>query len=373
MNLLVSGGKIILSAGACVTVGAFPNLISRSLPVFASTGTSSSVISSNYNTIWSSTGTSETVALDISSVPSGQKTTNALYWYDETGVDTTTLYFDVGRPTGGGGVKNNQPATYTIEGNTGAGGGSAPGSGWVTLVSTVTNGYASRKHTLSSATSLAGYNWVRLNIATSSSSVISLKIDLWDVSGGNRDILHLGDSRVWFGLNHANPHGGSSACDSLGNLMQPSCGFYAPTLNTGMSGAKAADIDSLVAQWLTDMPGFKWATLNIGINDALASAWASSWTTSYQSIVNKLIAAGVKVFCESIGDTSSAGPHANLPAYNSAIAGVVSGTAGAFTGYDEYTFFVNNPSFLSGDQVHATDSGFAALRTAKATYYASLI
>lgn len=345
-----------------------PALVSRSLPVSVSSGTSSSVVSSDYNTIWSSTGTSATIALDISTLSSAQKAAMALYWYDESGVDTTTLYFDVARPTGSGGSKNNQPAAYTIEGNTGAGGGAAPGSGWTTLA-TITNGYASRKHLLT----LTSYNWVRMNISSSSSSVISLKMDLWNIAGGNRDILRIGDSRVWFGDCHKNPHGGSSAADALGNLMQPTCGFYAPTLNTGMSGAKASDIDSLIAQWLTDMPGFKYATLNIGINDALASGWSSGWTTSYQSIVNKLIAAGVTPFCETIGDTSSSGAHANLAAYNSAIAGVISGTPGALTGYDEYTFFVNNPSYISGDQVHATDAGFAALRAAKATYYASRI
>jgi GDSL-like lipase/acylhydrolase family protein len=349
-----------------------PVLLSRSLPVTASTGTSSAVNSSDYNTWWSSTGSSATIAYDISGLTTAQKTTCGFYWYDESGVDTTTFYFDVARATGGGGVKNNQPATYTIEGNTGAGGGAPPGSGWTTLV-TVTNGYASRKHTLSGASSLAGYNWMRMNIATSSSSVISLKAELWDISLAVRDMLRLGDSRTWFGTCHKYPHGGTTACDSIGNLMQPTCGFYSPSINTGMSGAKAADIDSLVAQWLTDMPGFKWATLNIGINDALAGSWSSGWSTSYQSIVNKLIAAGVTVFCESIGDTTAATPHAALPTYNSAIATIVSGTPGCLTGFDEYTFFVNTPSYISGDGVHATDAGFAALTTAKAAFYASHI
>lgn len=365
-SLSMQGG--ILSA----SVASGPVLLSRSLSVFTSSGTASSVSSSNYNTIWTSSGSSATIAWDISGLSGGQKTSNALYWYDETGIDTTTLYFDVARATGGGGSRNNQPGSYTIEANTGAGGGSPPGSGWTTLA-TVTNGYASRKHVLSGASSLAGYNWVRLNITTSSSSNLSLKADLWDISGGNRDILHIGDSRVWFGLTHQNPHSGGTACDSLGNLMQPTLGYYVPTLNTGMSGAHASDIDSLIDQWLTDMPGWKYATLNIGINDALASGWTSGWTTSYQSIVNKLLAAGVqKVFCESIGDTSSSA-HSNLAAYNSAIAGIVSGTSSAETGYDEYQFFVDNPSYISGDQVHATDAGFAALRTAKAGFYPGVL
>jgi hypothetical protein len=345
-----------------------PNLLSRGLPTFVSSGTAADAVSSNYNNIWQSSGSTATITQDISGLTSAQKATLALFLYCETGVDTTTLYFDVARATGGGGVKSNQPSAYTIQGNTAAGGGAAPGSGWATLL-TVTNGYASRKHTFS----LSGYNWYRLNITSSSSSVIALKMDLWDVSGGQRDIIHLGDSRTWFGLNHANPHGGSTARDSLGNLMQPTALFYAPTLNTGMSGAKATDINTLVAQWLTDLGSFKIATLNIGTNDALATGWSSAWSTQYQGIVNKLITAGCKVYCESIGDIASSGPHSALAAYNSAIASIVSGTTGAFAGYDEYTFFVNNPSFISGDGVHATDAGFAALRSAKSTFYAGVI
>lgn len=294
-----------------------------------------------------------------------------LYWYNEVGIDSTTLYYDLARPTGSGGAQTNLPTTYTIKGSTQAGGGgTAPSTGLSTIVSTVSNGYQSRKH----AFSATGLNWIGMDITASSGSNLQLKVDLWDISAGQRDILHLGDSRTWFGLRHSDPHSGGSACDALGNLMQPTTGFYVPTICAGMSGSKASDIDSLVAQWLTAMPGFKAATLNIGINDALASPHSGAWTTSYQSIVNKLIAAGVaKVFCETIGDTTASTPHANLAAYNSAIAGVVSGTSGAFTGFDEYQFYVTTPSYISGDQVHATDAGFAALRTAKAAYYASRI
>jgi hypothetical protein len=344
-----------------------PALLSRSLPTFSSSGTAANAVSSNYNSLFQSAGAAVTIAQDVSGLTSAQKASNALYFYCEAGADTTSLYFDVARG-GNGGSRINQPNAYTIEGNTAAG-GTLPTSGWTTLVTVTANGYASRKHTFS----LSGLNWYRLNITSSSGSSVQLKMDLYDISAGNRDILHLGDSRVWFGLNHANPHGGSSAAASLGDLMQPTARFFAPTINTGMSGNKAADINNLLTQWISNGIICKWATLNIGINDALASAWSSAWTTSYQGIVNRLIAAGCTVFCESIGDTSAAGPHANLPAYNSAIAGVVAATPGCLTGYDEYGFFVSNPSFISGDQVHATDAGFAALRTAKAAFYAGVV
>src|SRR6202034_3349277 len=124
-------------------------------------------------------------AFDISTLSSGQKQSNLLMWYGESGVDTTTLYYDLAHATGTGGVLNDAPTTYTIDVNTGAGGGSPPGSGWSTLQS-VTNGYASRRHALS-AGALSGQNWVRMNMTASSGSVYAMKADLWDTSGAYRD------------------------------------------------------------------------------------------------------------------------------------------------------------------------------------------
>jgi hypothetical protein len=347
------------------------SLVSRPLNAVASSGTVADAISSNYNNRLQITGTTGSVWIDISTLTAAQKASMALYWYNEVGADTTTLYFDLANATGSGGAQTNLPTAYTIKGSTQAGGGSSvPSTGLSTLVTVASNGYQSRKH----AFSAAGLNWVGMDITSSSGSNLQLKLDLYDVSAGVRDMLHLGDSRTWFGLNHANPHGGGTAADSIGNLMQPTAGFYLPTICAGMSGAKVADIASLVSGWLTAMPGFRYATVNIGINDALASSVNGTWSTNYQSLVNTLIAAGVqKVFCETIGDTTSATPHAALPAYNSAIASIVSGTPGCFTGYDEYQYFIDNPSQISGDQVHATDAGFAGLRVAKAAYYATRI
>jgi lysophospholipase L1-like esterase len=216
-----------------------------------------------------------------------------------------------------------------------------------------------------------------MNVTSSSGSNIQLKADIWDVSGGSRLVLQMGDSRNWFGNNHGYPHGGSVACDSLGNLMQPVARFYAPVFNLGMSGAKAADIDTLIAQWLTDFGSAQGRIgtilLNVGINDCLASAVSSGFTTPYQSVVSKGIAAGAKVRCESIGDTTASTPHANLPGYNSAITSIVAGTPGAYNGTDEYTLSVNNPSWLSGDGVHDTDTGFAGVRTQRSIDYAGVV
>lgn len=368
---------IFSSAGikpAAVAALGISVLLSRALPVFASSGTAANGVSSDYNTPWTTTGATATYAMDISGLSAAQKTVNALYFYGESGVDTTTLYADMAHPTGAGGLLSLMPTAYTVEGNTGAGGGSPPGSGWTTLLTVASNSLASQRCVLSGASALTGYNWVRLNITASSGSTISIKLDLFDESGGSRWILQLGDSRGWFGNTHRKPHGGSVSCDSLGNLMQPVLGYYAPHINMGMSGAQAADIDSLVNGWIAIL-GVPYAvTMEMGINNATASGWSSAYTTSMQSIVTKCLNAGArKFFLETIGDSTNSTVHSNINSgYLTAIAGIISGTTNCFAGFDTYTFLNNTPSYLSGDQIHETDTGFVALTTAKgAPFYAT--
>jgi hypothetical protein len=370
-SLFSVGGKIILQGGAAFAIppSGVPNLLSRTLPVYTTTGTSSYTTASNYNNIWTSSGTADTIWIDVSTVSSADLASVALYWYDESGVDTTTLYFDVAHATGGGGVKNNQPATYNILGSTISGGGSPPSSG-TTIAGVITNGYASNLIKFS----LTGYNWVGFQILTSSSSAISIKCDLFDIHLGTRDIWFVGDSRTWFGTCHKNPHSGTVSAAAIADQMQPTAGFFAPFLNLGMSGAKAADMASLVPGWLTAMGAPHSVIFNIGINDATAGPWGSGWSTSFQSAVNSMISAGVsKVFCESIGYTTNSGVASELPTYNSAITTIVNATTGCYTGWDNYTFYLDNPSYISGDTIHPTDAGFAAQRTAQAAFYETLI
>jgi hypothetical protein len=350
--------------------GAF-QLVSRVLNVVSSSGTAANATSSNYNNLLQLTGTTGSVWIDISTLTAAQKASMCLYWYNEVGTDTTTLYYDLANATYIGGAQVNLPTAYTIKGSTQAGGGSSvPSSGITTLATVASNGLQSRKHSFVAT----GYNWIGMDITSSSGSNIQLKLDLYDASAGARDLIHIGDSRVWYGLRHSDPHGGTVSCDSFGNLMQPAAGFYMPTICAGMSGAVAGQIGPLISGWMSASSGIKYATVNLGVNDANTGPYTSAFATDYQAVVNALISAGcTKVFCESIGYSSDSTINSRLPTYNSAIATIVSGTSKCFTGFDEYQFYVDTPSYISGDGLHGTDAGFAALRTAKAAYYASRV
>lgn len=354
--------------GSAPGAQAIPSLISRPLPVFASTGTSANATSSNYQNILTTTAMPSTVAIDVSTVSAAKLASVALYIYNEP-APNVQLYWDWATK-GAGGSQNGMPLAYTIEGNTGAGGGSAPGSGWVTLVTVTGNTYTTRKHTFS----LTGYNWVRMNCSSSSGTGIQVKMDLWDVHLGTRDIMFIGDSRTFFD----DTHGSGGLTTSIGDLMSAYTvgGFTPPTVSAGNSGFNAANIASSIAGWLAAVPTQNVA-INVGINDATAQAWSSAWSTSVQSAVNACKTAGVpNIYLEHIGYSTDSLP-GDLTVYNSAIDSIVSGTSGVTAGEDLYALWQANQGWFTlgggGDGIHLTSGGTAQFVPHLAAFYGALI
>lgn len=338
-------------------------IVSRSLSAAVSSGTAANLVSSNYNNIVTSSGTPLTAAIDISPLSAAQKASMALYWYN----DASTLYFDFAHK-GAGGDMVNCPTAYTIQANTAAGGGAAPGSGWTTLVTVATNDYTQREHLLD----LTGYNWVRMNITSSSDTNVGLKIDLYDVSAGNRGLMMLGDSRFYFQYIHSNM--GASAVSSMGDLVAAGAfGKVVPQINGGMSGFKVADILSNISTWLALFPGCKYWALNIGINDATASPWFSQWDTDLAAIIQAILNAGRIPLVETIGWSGNSGVNSNILTYNSHIASVIASKPGSYAGYDRYAAWFDNQSWESGDNIHLTDAGNAADRANSAPFYSTFI
>jgi hypothetical protein len=350
----------------------FPALISRGLPVFASTGTSANATSSVYSSNLVTTALPSTVAIDVSTVPAAQRASVALYWYNEVPPMPNQRYFNAvqGNAISPTGVDEGRPTAYTIEGNTAAGGGSAPTSGWSTLVTVSANNYCARKHLLN----LTGFNWVRMNISTSTNTGVTIKLDLFDIHLATRDIWFVGDSRTWYMLNHGFPTDAGVSVDSIGNLMQPSIGFFPPQIDMGMTGETASEIASQIGQWITDFGAPKAWVLNIGVNDAIvAGAWASSWNTSYQSILNQMVAAGGTVYAESIGIANQSPTDGFIPTYNTNIASMVAGTPGCHAGLDQFTLWSANVSWFGGGTIHLSDSGSALYRPFVASFYGPLL
>ncbi len=328
-------------------------LVSRGLPVFATSGVAANAISANYNNVVASTGTPERISLDLAGLTAAQKASMALYIYN----DATTQSFCTTGSLIGSFV--DVPTGYTVEANTGAGGGSPPTSGWSTLASVSGSIYSQRRH----AISLSGYNWVSVNISASSNTNAQLKVDLYDVSAGNRDVFFVGDSRTYFGMGHQNP---GAACDSFGNLVATSAfGRVVPQINGGMSGWKVSDVAGAISRYLAAYP-CKYVVINAGTNDATASGWFTQWDTDMTAIVNACKASGATTFLETIG--VSPGVAANVGTYNSHIASIVSAT-GCQAGWDAATEWTNTQGLIDVDTIHRIPAGNVNDRTKRAAFY----
>lgn len=341
-------------------------LLSRSIPVFATTGTAANATSSNYNNVCTSTGTPQEIALDISGIPPNQKTSNEFYWWNVG----SQFYFDYAHAGGLGGSLTNGPVAYTIDGNTAAG-GTKPTSGWTNLVTVTGNVYTSRKHSIV----LTGYNWVRINVTSSSNTNVAIKVDLYDTSQGSALILNVGDSRYNYSMYTNNPSNnptyGTTTCDAFTNLVFPITDFFMPQINMGMSGFNSTDVSPLVSGWMTDFPGAKYATVNLGTNDANQGAFSSAYTTAMTTIVNALQTAGATVYLETIGATTDATVNGRLTSYNGAIPGIIAST-GCKAGADIFTLYTNNIN-LMGDALHMGSAGQTLERTFRAAFIAAAI
>ena len=321
-------------------------LLSRSLPVFATSGTATDANSSNYNNQCQASGLPQRISFDISSLTTSQKTNLYLCWYNESnsGYDQSVS----------GSTPTNLPLAYTIETNTAAG-GSLPGSGWSTAATVTGNLYVGREHSVNAS----GTNWVSMNISTSSGGNPNVKIDLYDATYGIRGIRNVGDSVTNYCMQQSNANGVS--CDSFGNLVAASKGYTPPQFCSGQPGWLAGDVDTAIGTWLPFWSS-KYVMVAIGTNDSGLAYGATNFPTTYPSILDKIIAAGKIPICPSIIWSSDAGRQANLASYNSAITTFAAARPTAIIGPDLFTYFQNNPSFIDVDTIHPTPTGMAAYR-----------
>lgn len=340
-------------------------LLSRGLPVYSTSGTAANATSSNYSDICTSTGLPQDIIIDISGTESGQRKNIKFAWYAEA-AGAAGLYFDTSNSIGGGPIFTGIPVDYTIDVNTGAGGGDPPTTGWTNIVDMENNVYNQREHSLGD---ISGANWVRIHVTTAMTSTVSLKVDLFDGFQGNNVWVGVGDSRMFFGMTHLDLGIGTAA---FGDIIAGINGGSPPLqFNWGMSGYGAQDVEPLVAQWLADFPDVTHAIVNLSINNAKATGVNSDFTDAYTSIVTTLQGNGIIVFCETIGYATD-GFGDNIPGYDSAISDIIAAT-GAQVGVDEYTYFLNHQDEIGDDSIHYTATGNTGSRTRRATLAASYL
>lgn len=345
-------------------------MISRGVPAYASTGSASVANDSNYNTAWTSTSSTATLAFDLSGVASANRQQILLVWYNDA-----TMRYDHAQLVGGQTGINNL-SSYVVQVNAAAG-GTLPTTGWVTApvtsgnpASTVSGNTAhSRQH----AVSFAGYNWVRLSISASDGSAgatnLQCNVDIFDASSGIVDgWVFIGDTIVDTAMGHGNLATVNS--DAFTNQVGTITGNYPLQENWGQTGWATAD-------WLNYLPTalprctVPYAALCLGSNDVLTIT-ASQFYSNLVSLANMFKGAGMKVAVPTIPYSTDTTRTANIQAFNTQIQNLYAAyTTTVMPGPDLYTFFSKTPSYISSDQVTPTDAGAAALRTLWAQFAAA--
>ena len=290
------------------------------------------------------------LAYDLSGVASSQRQNVVVCWYNDPTTDPynstllSTNYF-------------NTPASYTIDSNTAAGGGSPPGSGWTTLVTETNQPYHSRQY----AVNLAGANWLRINITaingSASNNNAAINMDVHDVHVANADNwIFFGDSITQRGFDHDD---GFINIGTLPAVINSKVSKNFPLMeNGGLGGQKASDIvaGNYLSTWLPLFSG-KFVGLNFGTNDANAGGSpVTNFLSNMTTLVTAVLGAGkVPVIQKTIPWGSAAGIAANGPTVNAALASLFASYPSIVQGPDLWAYFNSNQSLISNDGIHPTD------------------
>jgi lysophospholipase L1-like esterase len=350
-------------------------LISRGVPIVASSALyqAASANDGDYNTEWRSNGAPATLALDLSSVPVARRQNIWLVWYN----DGTYAYNHalINQPG------YNNAGSYTIEANAAPGGGVAPATGWVPLASLSGNVLHSYSHYLN----FAGYNWIRGNFTASDGSVlnadIAINLDVYSANNGVTDGWFFnGDSITANCMRH-----NSVLAEDQNNpgkqitLYTPSFGVQVNAIvgnntpaqeNGGIPGFTSGDMTAYLAGWLQHIPS-KFVTLNLGSNDAANGGSATTYYANMQQLVQTVIAAGKIPVVPTIPYSTDPKKMANIPALNDQIRALYLAYPIIVPGPDLWTYFMNNPQYISTDHLHPNAQGCVAYRTLWSQFAAS--
>jgi lysophospholipase L1-like esterase len=366
LSLFISTSQIYAA-----TILSPESVISRNVPAYTNNDYNGAFSPSmanddDYLHFWITNNVPAYVAYDLSAIPTAQRGQVVVIWYN----DPATKPFN---PDLIGDLYYRVPQDYTIEANP-ALGGTFPATGWVTLATVSSNPYTSRQHLLN----LTGYNWVRINMS-SCPGVFSIECGInMDVqnaaNGASDDWMFFGDSITSIAMDHdpLTSDGGSGTFSQLINAQNSN--YFPVQQNGGTGGWASADplagTPSYFSTWLALFPG-NFVALDYGTNDAnnypttggnpnsgAVTAFYNNMTTMVQAV----IAAGKIPVIPKIPWGNTANIQANGPAMNAKIDQLYSDFPQIVPGPDLWTYFSNNQSLISGDNVHPNNVGMFGIR-----------
>lgn len=315
-------------------------------------------------------------AVDLSTVQSSQRQQVLFAWQNDpaTGAYAPDL---ISNPA------NNLAKDYTIDINTGAGGGSPPGSSWTTVATVTGNTLHSKQHLVN----MAGANWIRINVTaahgSSGNNNVEMKVAVHDAHAGAQDAWKIfGDSITQRGFMHDEGNGFGSIIPKQLHALFPT--YYPYWECAGVGGWTANDIQPYFSTWLTDFPG-RYVGLCFGTNDAnLGGSYVTNFSSNMTTLVTAVLSASkipVIPRIPWIGTTPQA--QTNVNTLNGQIDSIIAAHPGTLAGPDLYAYFSTHQSEIDPtDHIHPTDpalstgNGYVDYKTlwvnwAKANIYTS--
>jgi lysophospholipase L1-like esterase len=307
-----------------------------------------------------SVGTPQWVAVDISNLTAGQKA--AMFAHLRSDISTYPYYDTT--------VANvyTIPEDYKIQGNAAAGGGAAPGSGWVDIATVTGSFFTSRAFNLGS---VASYNWIRVSCTKSHGGVsnddAAYQLDLHNASDGIDDsFLALGTSITAEVFKANVPGGGAWTNGTLAQKVATLNASRFPLIvNGGIGGMTIATAYTNRVLYVNSFPG-KHVILDYGTNDAAGGVTDTAFDTSLGQWITYLEGLGYTVILPRIPKrTDNASYDTLVQAYNVKI--VARAVGSVKLGPDFWTL-VNNGTVTLRDGLHPTTAGTVAMQQAWADW-----
>ncbi len=324
-------------------------VISRNCPAFSETSPYSATQANDafYYSSWTGSAP-DYLAYDLSAVPAEQRKKVIAVWYNATG----NYDYTIGQY---GGSSNGMPTDYTIEVNA-AEGGDYPADGWVVVETVKENTLHSRQHVVD----MSDYNWIRLNVTGvdgKTSGSLNINMDIHNVSNG------ITDSWIFFG--DSITAGGMMNCYGTGyaELVNQIDSTYFPIQeNGGIGGIMSTDGKNNIDRWLETFPG-KYVSIAYGTNDSWGNqTGAEKYYENTVYMIEAVLAADMIPVLPKIPYATEAGVNTYLDDYNAMIDKIYEEYPEVVKGPDFDAMFRENPELLSGDGVHPSSEGYAAMR-----------
>jgi len=335
-NQLVDGGP---QNGSVPTI-AMPR-ISGGVPAFSSGDLNASSGPSKANdddpmTSWIPDKVPAWIAYDLSAVPIAERQGALVVW----NAPATGNYLNPTVPAG-----SRLPIDYSLEINAAPGGTAPPGDGWVS-VATVTNNL---RNTVEHPVMLAGANWVRMSIATSSDATgVALDVDVFSTPNSYSDCwMFMGDSITYITMGYV----WSTVPQQVHQLRSDR---WPAAINAAIGGTRTIDGVMAFDQTIAGYPG-RYVVLAYGTNDH---------PTEFQmeTLVQKVIAAGRVPVVPHMPWSALPEIQTSGPLNNAAIDALYAKYPQIVRGPDLWAAFMNRTDLIPANDVHPNTAGKAFLQ-----------